>query len=316
MQLDHINAIGKIDSGLIPQQINGSILRRISAAIHWLGHLGLDEVPRSGRNALCARLEKLSVHLNDIMGEILVAENQIALVSGEIANSSQSLFQAAQEATVSSTSQEKHSVSFNAENVSDQTREKALTLTERSVVEKNVLTIFKNVAFRTNLIALNADVEAVRVGWHGKVFSVVAEQAHKLSALGTNVAAETSELIEVSVNKTDSTRALIAQATQNLQEIISGVDMLTDLVADLVASNKQAKNISEIRQLIPVIDSGTQLVTDKMSGPMPQLQQYPQKTISNKGKHSYSTLSPRPHQHQGPGRRWAHSKGCYETLDF
>lgn len=249
------------------------------------GDLSFEISPRDDRDLVRGSLQKLGVSLNDVMGQIQIAGNEISSASGEIADSSQSLSQGATESAASleeisaSLNETSSQTTVNAENAatarglseetklaaekgSAQMQEMVSAMTGINEAGQDISKIIKTIdeiAFQTNLLALNAAVEAARAGQHGKGFAVVAEEVRNLAARSAKAAAETSELIESSVEKTASGMTVANQTAEALEEIVSGVSKVTDLVAEIAAaSNEQAQGISEINTGITQIDTVTQ----------------------------------------------------------
>ncbi len=249
------------------------------------GDLTFDITPRDGRDELRGAIKQLGIDLNDIMGQIQIAGNEISSASGEIADSSQALSQGATESAASleevsaSLNQTSSQTTLNAENAvqasslsvetkfaaekgSVQMQEMVAAMTgineEGQKISKIIKTI-DEIAFQTNLLALNAAVEAARAGQHGKGFAVVAEEVRNLAARSAKAAAETSELIEGSVEKTAKGSAIASQTAGALDGIVSGVSKMTDLVTEISASsNEQAQGVAEINVGITQIDTVTQ----------------------------------------------------------
>jgi methyl-accepting chemotaxis protein len=90
---------------------------------------------------------------------------------------------------------------------------------ESSSSISNIIGTIDSIAFQTNILALNASVEAARAGDAGAGFAVVAEEVRKLAARAADAAKETATLIEQSVQSSEKGVAMNASVVSLLDEV-------------------------------------------------------------------------------------------------
>ena len=217
-------------------------------------------------------LQKMLDNLNNMFIEIDQTAAQVASGADQLAIVAQSLAYGASE---QASSVEKLSNSLNE--ISVETKSKVENGTAKmnqmvkSVEEINnasieinsIIKIIDNIAFQTNVLALNASVEAARAGANGKGFMVVAEEVKDLANRSHEAALETDHLIEKSVKLVENGMAIaretqtalqsIADTIEKLSAVMKGIDQISTIVQqnsaiaeETAASSSAMNNQSDI----------------------------------------------------------------------
>jgi methyl-accepting chemotaxis protein len=127
----------------------------------------------------------------------------------------------------------------------------------RKIVD--IISVIDGIAFQTNILALNAAVEAARAGEQGRGFAVVAAEVRNLAQRSAAAAKEISILIGDSVKKVEVGSRLVDDAGKTMEEIVSAVKRVTDIMSEIsAASNEQSQGIEQVNRAITQMDEVTQ----------------------------------------------------------
>ena len=123
----------------------------------------------------------------------------------------------------------------------------------------DIISSIDEIAFQTNLLALNAAVEAARAGDQGRGFAVVAAEVRNLAQRSAASAKEIKALISDSVQKVETGSKHVNESGHTLQNIMSSVSTVTDMMGEVAAAAKeQNTGIEQVNTAISQMDRVTQ----------------------------------------------------------
>ena len=123
--------------------------------------------------------------------------------------------------------------------------EKLLELANQSREVKGVLNIISDIAEQTNLLALNAAIEAARAGEHGRGFAVVADEVRQLAEKTQKSLVDINTTINVIVEGINNVSSQMSQGVKAFDEIVETSDSVTTQIQDSISNIQLATNRSK-----------------------------------------------------------------------
>jgi len=130
---------------------------------------------------------------------------------------------------------------------------------DSSLKIEEIISVIDDIAFQTNILAINAAIEAARAGVNGQGFAVVAGEVRNLAQRAAASAGEIKILIEDAVKKIDDGSGLAAQAGKTMDEVLNSIRGVTGMVSKITAASvEQSAGIEQVNQAINQMDYVTQ----------------------------------------------------------
>ncbi|WNL33186.1 Cache 3/Cache 2 fusion domain-containing protein [Arcobacter cryaerophilus gv. pseudocryaerophilus] len=121
------------------------------------------------------------------------------------------------------------------------------------------ISVIDNIAFQTNILSLNAAVEAATAGEAGKGFAVVAQEVRNLASRSAEAAREIKDIVELATKKANEGKEIANSMIEGYKELNSNVSQTMNLITDIQNSSKeQLLGIEQINDVVNNLDRQTQ----------------------------------------------------------
>lgn len=122
-----------------------------------------------------------------------------------------------------------------------------------------IIKVIDEIAFQTNILSLNAAVEAARAGDAGKGFAVVAEEVRNLAQRSAQAARDTASIIESNIDLSEKSVVITQKTGEALEEINLQVEKVNEIMKEVaVATEEQSQGISQINVAVNQMSTVTQ----------------------------------------------------------
>ena len=233
--INNINQLrSAINEMLKKDKLNGLILDKSSNELL----INVDKLNNSSNDA-AARLEETAAALEEVTSSIVNSNNKISEMSN-----------IAKDVT-------------NAASLGQELANKTVLSMDEINVQVNLvndaISVIDQIAFQTNILSLNAAVEAATAGEAGKGFAVVAQEVRNLATRSAEAAKEIKAIVERATVKANEGKNIATNMIDGYKNLNSNISSTMNLISDIEnASKEQLLGIEQINDAVNQLDQQTQ----------------------------------------------------------
>ncbi|MCT7463632.1 methyl-accepting chemotaxis protein [Aliarcobacter cryaerophilus] len=132
-------------------------------------------------------------------------------------------------------------------------------INEKVKAINSAITVIDQIAFQTNILSLNAAVEAATAGEAGKGFAVVAQEVRNLANRSAEAAREIKNLVEEATIKANDGKLISSDMIDGYKDLNKNISETINIIEDVSgASKEQMLGIEQINQTVNMLDRVTQ----------------------------------------------------------
>jgi methyl-accepting chemotaxis protein len=208
---------------------------------------------QEGAGALAKNVNLLSLSANSQAASLEETSASLEEITKNMKESSENTFKMALLAD---------EVTQSAKNGEELANKTALSMDEINVQTLSItqaITVIDQIAFQTNILSLNAAVEAATAGEAGKGFAVVAQEVRNLANRSAEAAREIKNIVESASGKANDGKIIAAEMIEGYNKLNENISSTILLIQSVTSSSKeQERGIIQINDAIFALDKQTQ----------------------------------------------------------
>ena len=204
-------------------------------------------------NTLLSNVNVLSKNANESAVALEETAASLEEITANITNNTQNVIQMAQYAKELQTSSNK------GQALASQTTTAMDEINKEVTAINDAITVIDQIAFQTNILSLNAAVEAATAGEAGKGFAVVAQEVRNLASRSAEAANEIKALVQNASLKANNGKTISDQMIEGYNNLNTNVSQTLDIISEIENASKEQENaIVQINNSINELDKQTQ----------------------------------------------------------
>jgi methyl-accepting chemotaxis protein len=202
---------------------------------------------------LLANVDKLNVSSNEAAASLEETAAAIEEITSNIRNNTENI---AKMATYSNSVTKSAS---DGEKLANQTTVAMDEINEQVNSINEAISVIDQIAFQTNILSLNAAVEAATAGEAGRGFAVVAAEVRNLASRSAEAAKEIKSIVENATTKANQGKVIAGNMINGYKELNQNISQTINLIQDIEMSSKeQLMGIEQINDAVNQLDQQTQ----------------------------------------------------------
>ena len=211
--------------------------------------LTLDE----SSNVLLQNVDKLNLSSNEAAASLEETAAALEQITSNIRNNTENI------AKMAKYSNDITKASKQGEELANKTTIAMDEINTQVNLVNDAISVIDQIAFQTNILSLNAAVEAATAGEAGKGFAVVAQEVRNLAARSAEAAKEIKNIVENATRKADEGKMIASHMIEGYTQLNSNISQTLTLITDVeMASKEQLMGIEQINDAVTQLDQQTQ----------------------------------------------------------